>query len=561
MVPVPRKARVPLSIDNARGVLCSNHAGKIFAKCARSNLTKWLRSAVGEGQQGAIPGGGVDFPSVAVRKFVALQRQKNLSSACIFTDVKAAFYTVMTEIATGPVLDDQERGKLFQQFGLTVVDAAKIVDIIASVASEMAEQGVPAAWADMVRDWHKLASFSIQGATTVVVPSAGTRPGDPLSDLIFAVAFGRLQADLMQQLAEAGLEVTIPVVDGGIFAATGGGDISECRVELPTFMDDMAILLADADPWAIVDQTGRAMEIVQRVCTRYGFSLNLKEGKTEAMIALRGVGAEATKQWLLTFREDEGRGTLILPTPGGPLRVVEAYRHLGVMATAARSHGREMASRKNSALSAGNAMASRFFSNLVLPVKDRVQVSHACIDSRALYMAGTWGRPSQCHLRPLAHAVMKPLRRIARAHKPPELDEAWVSDACVRRQLGAPRIEALIIAARCRFAARASRSAPRYVVALLQSDGSLEWRGELINALVVVRSVLGRETCLAAEPSMGSQCMGKVLARLARSVANTDQAIPPEGGPGGGGVRRVREGRGRRRSQCRPRSNGEGLDV
>ena len=64
-VPVPRKPRRPLSMQNSRGVACGDALGKIYATIIRAKLTPALKQQAGEWQMGAVPGGSVDLLSHA----------------------------------------------------------------------------------------------------------------------------------------------------------------------------------------------------------------------------------------------------------------------------------------------------------------------------------------------------------------------------------------------------------------------------------------------------------------------------------------------------------------
>ena len=74
----------------------------------------------------------------------------------------------------------------------------------------------------------------------------GTRPGDPLADLVFPLAFVLVQEDILSGLRSLGLVHSIDMLgDGVLFVSTV---VSAVEVLPPTFMDDMVAPIFDEDP-------------------------------------------------------------------------------------------------------------------------------------------------------------------------------------------------------------------------------------------------------------------------------------------------------------------------
>ena len=64
MIPVPRKAGVPMGAGNVRGVLAGSHPGKAIAKVARHQVAPFLKAEAGQDQFGAVSNGGTEFPEL-----------------------------------------------------------------------------------------------------------------------------------------------------------------------------------------------------------------------------------------------------------------------------------------------------------------------------------------------------------------------------------------------------------------------------------------------------------------------------------------------------------------
>ena len=190
MAPVPKKPG-PLTLANSRGILCSSQPGKLLARCCRTRLAGALALACPGRQHGAISGGGTEFPRMATSLFLAHAAALGCSVAVIFTDLKAAFYTIAAELAVGLVHGPEHLVRYCGAAGIVGADADIMQRRVLEARDVLASRGVPPAWCRLAADWHRCASFHVRGSQRSVVPMSGTRPGDPAADAVFALAFAR----------------------------------------------------------------------------------------------------------------------------------------------------------------------------------------------------------------------------------------------------------------------------------------------------------------------------------------------------------------------------------
>ena len=61
MVPIPRRARKPLSLENSRGILLAPAAAAAYAKALRRNVSQHLLEVIGPGQFGSARGRNIEF--------------------------------------------------------------------------------------------------------------------------------------------------------------------------------------------------------------------------------------------------------------------------------------------------------------------------------------------------------------------------------------------------------------------------------------------------------------------------------------------------------------------
>ena len=208
---------------------------------------------------------------------------------------------------------------------------------------------------------------------------SGTRPGDTMADLIFCLAFLRLQMTLEERLSRRGIVNVTASARKGIF---GGQHEEDCTSLFnPTFMDDLAVLVEGDTPEQMLAKLASALLTVKEVCQENALTLNMSAGKTEAIVLLQGKQAKEMKRCMFAEGEEDAA---ILETPAGPLRVVGCYRHLGCRVDGTRTQNAELAAKE--ILSLGYSVLG----DRAIPTNVRTCVARSTIHSRLLHQAGKW---------------------------------------------------------------------------------------------------------------------------------------------------------------------------
>jgi hypothetical protein len=427
----------------------------------------------------------------------------------LFADLKSAFYSIWPEIAVGAVLTTDQRAQVFAAAGLDQAQVATLQELILEEDSLLQQQGVAALWTQLVADWHTCNFFSVEASLQLVQTATGVRPGDAVADLVFVLVFVVVQRDLSTELRARGLVPAVPLRGDAPFGGEGD-DVQAVPFLPPTFMDDLAVPVQAEGPLDLLDKMVEVATVLDRVAKKYGLVINFAKGKTECILVLSGAGLAAAKARLLEGLSVEAGGSpeVSLLLPGGvELRVVPRYKHVGVMATAARSHAQELAHRCASGNTASAALSRQVFGKRYLPTSVKLQVASACVNSRVLHAAGTWPTLLPRQVRQVEASLMRPLRRAAGALRPPEEGQSRPSNAQVRAQLGVPAAAARLDVARLRYARRASSHATPALRALLQSPGAASWRREVLAALAAMRGLLStRLDALPAPVDDGALC-------------------------------------------------------
>ena len=93
----------------------------------------------------------------------------------------------------------EKREQLFDKAGLSGEIRQALRDLLADDAVVMA-QGLEPVWRRAAQDWHIGCSFGVKGNEGRTMLWSGMRNGDTMADLIFCLAFLRLQMTLEEML-------------------------------------------------------------------------------------------------------------------------------------------------------------------------------------------------------------------------------------------------------------------------------------------------------------------------------------------------------------------------
>ena len=233
-----------------------------------------------------------------------------IATAIIFVDIKAAYYTVVKEFFFDSTPEDGVgalRG-LFRRLQLPPEAADDFISTV--IATDLlAEADVPQVLRHLVQSTITASWFQIPGSDKICAPATGTRPGDPLADVLFAYVMSNVLCEAYIAFNKEGLTPWVDHPPG------------------TTWADDTCILLAgECDK--IEAQAAAAYSILQEILIKHGLSPTYGPKKTAIMINFRGKGA-AHKHHQLYRREHPGVECVF--EHGGDWKVdaVHVYKHLG----------------------------------------------------------------------------------------------------------------------------------------------------------------------------------------------------------------------------------------
>lgn len=270
---------------NSRGVLCGDVSGKLFAKTLRSATVPALVRLVGPMQPGGVPHGSTDYLVHAARAFLLHAQATGVSAALLFTDIHGALYAAAPEVVLGRVLTDPERETALLAAGLIPAEVDEFTAAFVHDAPLCDRIGVSDAQRRTLgnhRSWVALAGTDLR-----ICPRIGTRPGDPLADVLFNSVFGVFQHFLTQVLRRHSLLPETVLRGTGLFCGQMSGR-QRLDILAPTYMDDLVIPVASSEAPALLDQLRQAADIARQVAARLALALNFEPGKNRSHRATGG---------------------------------------------------------------------------------------------------------------------------------------------------------------------------------------------------------------------------------------------------------------------------------
>ena len=444
-----------MDTDSYRGVLISNHVGKVLTGLIQDHVTPSYVNFVGATQFGAVPKMGTALASHIVRSFIDYARLAGLSMFVLFVDLSKAFDKVIREIALGSAHGAPESVELsLEQLGHNSHVVKTVVDLVSQHGTVFEQMGIDGKVRELITSLHSGSWFSVGASSNYVVARSGGRQGCKLGailfNLIYAVALARLRNSMMR--SHGALEIQgysgSPFWGNSYVKATpeskhAGQDGHKHFVVDVTFVDDEAILLTSPSPRRLEIAFEGLLKNLCEIFSSLGLVLNFSPGKSEAFLVFRGKNAaKYTKKYTV-----QQKCRILLP-PGANaeyLRVVQQYKHLGSIISADGTCTFDIARRTASAMTAYAPIAVSVFGSMSISRNTRLNLFRSLVISRLLYNVHVWSEVSVWSLRKLNHVYMRGLRRIAGQCR---YQAGGLTDERIRELMEAPSIDSMIVSRR-----------------------------------------------------------------------------------------------------------------
>ena len=279
-----------------RGILVQSIFSKVLHRVCRPFPSRLMETRAPALQVGGRVGHTYLFGSFVSRCFLSFARFNTVSAAVVFTDLVAAYYSVVREAVTG--LDPSASiREVAESLRLTEADLQQL---------EMHPREHPvlagADSSDFLRaltlELHSDTWFHLNGDPCLVRTARGTRPGGCLADTIFCLLFQKVLTRRVPADSS-----NIPCIywtgcrDLCLFRDCPTPDAPSVTVEDVTYADDHASLVVASSAHlleqAVRNTAGRTLDSV----SGHGLAANIGPRKTATLMIHRGTGAKQARHW------------------------------------------------------------------------------------------------------------------------------------------------------------------------------------------------------------------------------------------------------------------------
>ena len=465
---------------NFRSLFVSSTAGKSYHRLMRGKMTPAAQRQLGPCHFGVKAGSPVSHGSHLVLCHEQYCRDAKKSSAVLFLDTRAAYYRVVREAAMGlsdPGDLDACVMKVLRHFGMPESAWSEIIDMAKS-GGAMCEAGISQHLRAIARDLHDDAFFVTQyfSKARVCRTKAGSRPGESLADLVFSFVYDQVLRRIRKAVQEQHL--TDPIPFDGECSLWEGTHVEAILLTDATWADDSAFMTQAGTPDSLMQRAQRLTAFVYDFAKDLALDPNLKAGKTELMISLRGKGSrDAARKWF----GPRGAVLEVQTRASGKIsvRVVADYVHLGFHIDRGVTFRPEADRRLSQARSACREFNTVLLQNPKIPRAVRASLFAVLVDS-TFFNLELWHGDEGKAWKKLVDGHARLQRGLLRCEIGGE-QLVKLTPADVSYMLGVPSMMAMLRSKRLRYLVTLVKAAPTELWAVLKAQKT--WMSKVIEDL------------------------------------------------------------------------------
>ena len=376
LIPLHKKGS-QRQMQNYRAILLEPTLSRAMSRAWRPKLEQGVSNTCSPMQWGGRRGFGIEGIHLHVRLWQDNAAHKRESLGLAFIDLKSAFYSVIKPFLALEGYTPEAIADIFRMVALPheafaefmqEVESADLVrkSLDTEAASEMVAATLAHTW------------FCIPGGDKVCAPQTGSRPGDPMADLLFAFIVAKMVDQVNANLESAHVAEV--------------GNESLMLAPSVTWVDDMTFVIpSSADQ--LVDSTMRVMSEVISVFMLHGFQLSYGSGKTAIILDFKGKNAHSCR---LQCEKRFPHSLPVLSELAGKIDVplVSHYKHLGGFVTRGGSNNQEIQVRSQQATARMKPLR-HLLKNPKIPLEQRRIVLKSMVLSVLSLHSATWTNMGQ----------------------------------------------------------------------------------------------------------------------------------------------------------------------
>ncbi len=367
-----------------RSMFISDTTAKVFHAHLRQHLEKAWEATRQTLQFGGCRGGSTDMAHHILHAGLAWARHRNIPCAAIFVDLSAAFYSVLRQGLFEGEIYDRHVCRVMSDLGIT---PEEYHDILSTVEKEAATHGISKHADHLFRNLFTATHFYMQDIPHACHTARGTRPGDPVADVLFNMSMSLILRATKKHVWDA---LQLPNL------GDEGKPSDLCEVErVPhrayadvAFVDDCVFLTHGASNEQVIQQVTTIQGVFHDEARRRGLSVNYQSGKTEVIMQCAGKGKRKFQHKL--WCENEGCVTVLNEFGTSQLRFVHTYKHLGAHVQAGANITWDRLERTAQASKAWGMLRHSFYSKKQVSTSNKVMIWNSLTKSRAMYNTHVW---------------------------------------------------------------------------------------------------------------------------------------------------------------------------
>eukprot|EP00435_Cladocopium_sp_Y103_P006413 s3376_g2.t1 len=310
-------------------LLISSQIGKSIHRTIRSKQADIFERFLQKQQVGGRRRKPVTYGLHLVRAHLRCARRAGRSAAVFFVDLTEAFYHIFRPLCMNNGITDEALAAFLHKLQMPSSALQELWTLLEG-PNALDQADMPYLLKKSIAAIHHNTHFWMEHQSDVVETEFGSRPGDPFADVMFSYVWARVLHRL-SEFMELHNCLThhphAPALD--LFPDGAHCEPQPAQAFLgPTWMDDTAICLDGPTPRSTIDRALLTAGKLLELCVEHGLSPNLKKGKTELLLSLRG---RHSRQMKLDLFGPEATGLLPVITEHQVLHVplTRTYLHLG----------------------------------------------------------------------------------------------------------------------------------------------------------------------------------------------------------------------------------------
>ena len=384
LVPLFKGKGSPQDAKGYRSIFISDVCGKIHHSHLRKALVNEWSSCDDLIQQGGKQGCSTDIAHHILHTYFAWARTNSVSCAMLFVDLHAAFYTVIRSMLMDEPIHDDLLCQAMARLGIKPDEWHSILETVQGEnAASTLQDHHKGVLADMFEGTH----FVMPGYPRPVATFRGTRPGDPVADILFNMAFRLIVLDARTKFLQA--------TDMPFLGSPQVGPLLGTTPSMPpagftevTFVDDIAYALHGPSALHVLSSLQLVASCLHDAATNRGMQLNYQSGKTEALMYCAGPGSRQTRKYI--WHELQGSLPVVTESGTQTLRLVHAYKHLGSFIQCQAVVHKDVSYRISQARQAFMQLSKPFYGKRNVALRTKTAVFSALVCARHAYNVHTW---------------------------------------------------------------------------------------------------------------------------------------------------------------------------